>query len=119
MRAVLAGIALMLAMVSCEGSSPAFAESEPEFSPYDEAVYEIICAYPWPCEKAVRVAFCESTHNERAKNGVYRGWFQIGDLHYWHVSDPNELYDPEINTSVAYYIWEHRGWAPWPTCGRL
>lgn len=70
----------------------------------------IICAYDWPCEEAVAVAWCESRLIETAYNpaGPYVGWFQV----------ENGSFDAVENTAQAYAMWTTRGWQPWPHCGR-
>ena len=85
------------------------------------------CAYPWPrgCAWAVEVVRCESTFRADARNGVYRGWWQIDVNHLnpgaaldgfgWTVAD---LYDPMINTAAAWELYQLQGPGAWPWCGR-
>ena len=77
----------------------------------DEAV-SIICAYPWPCETALAVAWRESNWQPHAYNPGCRcvGLFQIAGLHGYTV---DVLSDPAENTRIAYGLWETQGWYPW------
>jgi hypothetical protein len=89
----------------------------PYIPPSSEQVIAAICALPWPCEKMVRIASCESGLNPRAVNPAgYYGLFQISNfIDGWD--------DPVINATFAY---EHKylpslsrggdGLSPWPVC---
>ena len=81
----------------------------------DEAA-GIICSLDWECDRAMRVAYCESRFVAEATNkaGPYIGLFQVWDR---HVEEPWMLYDPIYNTQIAYQLWLERGWRPWPVCG--
>jgi len=78
-----------------------------------------ICTYDWPCEKALRVAYCESSMDPRAYSAGQYGLFQVA--YRWHarrVNSPEDLFDPATNIRVAHAIWlDNGGWGPWPTCG--
>lgn len=73
---------------------------------------EVICSVPWPCEKALAVAWCESRFEPWAYNpaGPYRGLFQVDN-------DTDAAFDPWVNVAMAYEKWTTRGWQPWPVCG--
>ena len=77
-------------------------------------VEEIIVCYPWPFGEASRIAFCESTDDPLATNGTSWGLFEINwPYHQDLFENPLELFDPEVNTRVAYAIWKDQGWEPW------
>lgn len=89
----------------------------PYIPPSSEQVIAAICSLPWPCEKMVRIASCESGLNPRALNPAgYYGLFQISNfIDGWD--------DPVINATFAY---EYKylpalarggdGLSPWPVC---
>ena len=82
-----------------------------------EEVVEAICSLPWPCEKMVAIAACESGLRPDAVNPIgYYGLFQIN-----HAFDGWD--NPWTNAQVAYYekylpMLESSGdgLAPWPVC---
>ncbi len=89
----------------------------PYIPPSSEQVIAAICALPWPCEKMVRIASCESGLNPRAVNPAgYYGLFQISNfIDGWD--------DPVINATFAYqnkYLPSLArggdGLSPWPVC---
>jgi hypothetical protein len=82
-----------------------------------DEVIEAICSLPWPCEKMVRIASCESGLNPNSYNPAgYYGLFQIaGSFDGWN--------DPWVNSEVAYYqkylpalSGGGDGLSPWPHC---
>lgn len=79
-----------------------------------EDARELICAYPWPCEEALAVKFCESGDRwDEVSKGNYGG-FQINAVHEARFPDFWESWmDPVKNTSWAYEIWSEQGWKPW------
>lgn len=61
-------------------------------------------------DKAVQVAFCESTMRTHAKRGQYLGLFQMGAnerADYGHGSDAL------AQILAAYALYQDRGWQPW------
>ncbi len=82
-----------------------------------EEVVEAICSLPWPCERMVAIAACESGLRADAVNPIgYYGLFQIN-----HAFDGWD--NPWTNAQVAYYekylpMLESGGdgLAPWPLC---
>ncbi len=82
-----------------------------------EEVIEAICSLPWPCEKMVAIAACESGLRADAVNPIgYYGLFQIN-----HAFDGWD--NPWTNAQVAYnekYLpmleSSGDGLAPWPLC---
>ena len=82
-----------------------------------EEVVEAICSLPWPCERMVAIAACESGLRPDAVNPAgYYGLFQIS-----HAFDGWD--NPWTNAQVAYYEkylpmleWSGDGLAPWPVC---
>jgi len=85
-----------------------------EGRPYED----LICSYPWDCQKAYRIMLCESTANPRALAGGNYGLMQINAIHSAMVGgDLNALYDPETNVRIAYALYSASGWQPWVACG--
>jgi hypothetical protein len=82
----------------------------------DTAVGDIICAYSWDCDTALRIAYCESRYDPAAVswNGSSFGLWQIWSGHaarwptFWE-----EWMIPEVNTAWAYELWQEQGWAIW------
>jgi hypothetical protein len=79
------------------------------------ALEELICSYPWPCEEALRVKWCESRANwDTIGSGANYGGFQINQVHARRFPDFWESWmDPEKNTAWAFQIWSEQGWRPW------
>lgn len=77
----------------------------------------------WWLRLAAPVAACESGGNPAAVSpgGTYRGRWQF-DLSTWASvggsGDPAAA-SPGEQDARAYRLWQARGWAPWPVCGRL
>lgn len=74
-------------------------------------------------EQAVRVAYCESTHNPAARNGAHYGLFQISST--WHDARVHRhgftwerMTEVGPNITVAVDIYAEQGWGPW-TCRRV
>lgn len=71
------------------------------------------CVFPARAQaKALRVMWCESKNNPRAKNGQYRGLFQMGSREratyaYTGYSTPLQ------QVQAAHNLWTWRGWQPW------
>ena len=82
-----------------------------------DEVVEAICSLPWPCEKMVAIASCESGLRPDAANPAgYYGLFQIG---HWFAGWDN----PWTNAQTAYYEKylpalqaSGNGLSPWPLC---
>ena len=80
-------------------------------------VVAAICSLPWPCERMVRIAQCESGLNPNSHNSSgYYGLFQID---YFFEGWSN----PILNAQVAYYnkylpalAGGGDGTSPWPHC---
>lgn len=64
-------------------------------------------------DTAVRVAFCESSMNPRARNSTSsaRGIYQI--MQSWHKINEKWLFNEDVNIAVAYQLWQEQGWRPW------
>ena len=94
-----------------------------EAAPSRAAIAELICspAYDWPCKEALRVSYCESRWDSGAYSSGNYGIFQINAIHRGRLQsvsggegdDLARLFDPHINTQVAYSIWREQGWRPW------
>ena len=70
--------------------------------------------------KAVQVARCESGLNPRAVSpgGGNHGLFQINNVHqgtFQSVTGApwSAVYDAEMNTRFAHWLWSQQGWGPW------
>jgi hypothetical protein len=82
-------------------------------------VFTLAAAYPWPAHEALKIAGCESTLYADADNGYQVGLYQIDYATHWRrVTSRADLFDPVINTRVAFDIWaEAGGWdGPWRGC---
>ena len=82
-----------------------------------EEVVEAICSLPWPCEKMVAIASCESGLRPDAVNPI--GYYGIFQINYVFEGWDN----PWTNAQVAYYEkylpmlnYSGDGLAPWPVC---
>jgi hypothetical protein len=81
---------------------------------------DLVCAYAWPCDEAVRVvagptSACpngESGGDFSKSNGPNIGGFEINVIAHpqWTVA---ELLDAATNIAAAYSIWRDQGWDPW------
>ena len=77
----------------------------------------------WPDdleEQALRIAWRESGYNPRAQNYCCSGLFQIYyDVHAsWlaelGINSAEDLYDPHVNATAAYALYQRSGgWEPW------
>jgi len=69
------------------------------------------------------IAGHESGFNPEARNGQYRGLFQLGSSYNGSIAatGSGNVYDPEVNIAVAKQIRDERGnWSAWSTasaCG--
>jgi len=80
----------------------------------EDCAREVICSYAWPCEQALSVARCESEFDPWAFNAGNYGWFQINAVHQARVDgNVDALFDPVINTQVAFALWLENGWSIW------
>jgi hypothetical protein len=90
---------------------------KPVFTGTSSDVVAAICSLPWPCDKMVRIATCESGLNPNSKNPAgYYGLFQIN----FYFDGWN---DPLTNAQTAYYskylpatAGGGDGTSPWPHC---
>lgn len=83
-------------------------------------VQAVICAYPWPCEEALAVAWCESRHDARAVDAFAENWglFQINEQTwrpYFGEERWARVLEASENTAMAWEIYERGGrtWLPW------
>ena len=81
---------------------------------------EVICAYPWDCPTALRVARCESGSDLEAGFNVsgHAGTFQISPIHAWRFAKRGLDFWTDAttltwNVDVAYELWTERGWYAW------
>lgn len=79
-----------------------------------------ICAYPWECGIALRVAACESGPDYVAGyNGSgHAGTFQVSPIHAWRFAERGlnfwtDALVVEWNIDVAFEIWTERWWWAW------
>lgn len=64
------------------------------------------------CGQALRVAWCESRLDTRARNGQYRGLFQMGSWErrrYGHGSTAHA----QARAAHRYFVASGRDWSPW------
>lgn len=70
---------------------------------------------------AIRIAQCESSMNPNARSATNdHGLFQINIVHQGQFEAVtgapwSSVYDPELNTIYARYLYGQQGWGPW-TC---
>lgn len=73
-------------------------------------------ARTWPSHlhrQAMNVAWCESRGRASARNGQYRGHFQIGRKE-WQMFGSGNPFNPIDNSAAAYRYYRHVGsWSPW------
>lgn len=83
------------------------------------SIESLICSvFAEDCDRAVRVARCESHLNPAARNASgAAGLFQLlghADLYAAHGWDAaTDWSDPYKNTVVAHDLWSSSGWGPW------
>ena len=91
------------------------------FLTQEEQIAQYICSKPWDCQKALKVARCESNLNPNAihvnTNGtVDRGIFQINSVH--KDLKNVDAFDWKKNIDYAVQrIYTFSGWTPW-VCSR-
>ena len=77
---------------------------------------EAAIAVTWPDgleRQALNVAWCESKGAARARNGQYRGHFQIGRLE-WQRFGSGDPYNAVDNAAAAFRYYSSAGsWRPW------
>ena len=71
----------------------------------------------WPARlhrEALNVAWCESRGSSTARNGQYRGYFQMGRWE-WATYGQGSAYDGEANAAAAYRYYRANGnsWRRW------
>jgi hypothetical protein len=68
--------------------------------------------------KALAVARCESTLRTTARNGQYRGLFQLGSPERARFGHGESAY-AQARAAHRYWVEVGRSWHPWPVCGRV
>jgi hypothetical protein len=69
----------------------------------------------WPAalhRQALNVAWCESRGKASARNGQYKGHFQIGRKE-WAKFGSGNPYNAVSNSAAAYRYYKKAGWGPW------
>lgn len=112
---VLAG----LASTPTSPAEPYAPDSYPDGVPAE--IVEVVCAYPWPCQEALTVAWCESRFRPDAVGRLgERGLLQIHPVHMDRIRSLgytwDDIFQVRLNVEVAYAIWKERGWRPWANC---
>ncbi len=83
---------------------------------------EAIIRHVWPDdleERALRLAWKESSWRPDVRNFCCYGLFQIYFrvhrewLRGFGVEQAEDLYDPYLNTEIAYALYQRDGWGPW------
>lgn len=73
-----------------------------------------ICSYPWECETALAVVWCESRYDPAAIGAGSYGLWQLNSIHaYRWPSFWENWSDPEMNTAWAFELWQEQGFSPW------
>ncbi len=109
--------------VTTEPPSTTAPETTVPPAPPPPAEIEQIIRDVWPDdleEQALRIAWRESGYNPRAQNHCCSGLFQIYfDVHAsWlaelGIHSAEDLYDPHLNATAAYAVYQRSGgWEPW------
>ena len=123
MRRLLAGVALGILLtcgVRIEPSAATEASTHVDEPGYQTLSWaearEIICVYDWSCPIAMSIAECESGFLPTARNGKYRGLFQLGPEYDDLLQ--GDVYDAFENTRVAYEVYLRWGasFGAWRAC---
>jgi hypothetical protein len=86
----------------------------------DQVIAGIRAGWGGDDDRAIAVADCESSLNPRASSsgGTYLGLWQF-HIETWHnyggSGDPRD-HSPQVQTQVAWNVFQDRGWAAWPGC---
>jgi hypothetical protein len=98
------------------------APAAPPANRYSKADVEAIIREIWPADladEAVRIAKRESNLVPTVRNWCCFGLFQIyyemnqKTLSGLGISSAEQLYDPRVNATAAYAMYQRVGWAPW------
>jgi len=87
------------------------------------SVEDKICwAFGEQCERAVRIAWCESRHLPDAEGQAReRGLFQIHPVHQAWIGDYgftwDDMYKVDPNIQIAKVLYDEQGWKPWTCTG--
>ena len=75
----------------------------------------LVCTYPWPCEQALKVMWCESGGKPWAiGRGANYGLFQINVVHARRIPDCWTAWmNAARNIEWGYALWARQGWKPW------
>lgn len=79
--------------------------------PSQETIDRVLAAirsHPWPADRMIRIASCESGLDPYARNGSHVGIFQISG------ATPGLI---ESHVDLAFSIWQRRGFEPWECRG--
>jgi hypothetical protein len=63
--------------------------------------------------QALNVAWCESRGKANARNGQYKGHFQIGRREWATFGKGGNPYNAHHNAAAAYRYYKVAGWRPW------
>jgi hypothetical protein len=70
----------------------------------------------WPARlhrQALNVAWCESRGRASARNGQYKGHFQMGRREWAKFGRGGNPYNGHHNAAAAYRYYRVAGWGPW------
>jgi hypothetical protein len=70
----------------------------------------------WPAKlhrQAMNVAWCESRGRASARNGQYKGVFQMGRREWSTFGRGGNPYNASHNSAAAYRYYKQSGWRPW------
>jgi len=78
-------------------------------------IQTLVCTYPWPCEQALKVMWCESGGKPWAiGRGANYGLYQINHVHARRIPDFWTAWmNPAKNIEWGYALWARQGWKPW------
>src|SRR5262249_20913702 len=98
------------------------APASPPPNAYSKSAVEAIIRETWPADladKAVRVASRESNLIPTVRTwccfGLFQIYFEVNKktLSGLGITSAEQLYDPRVNATAAYAMYQRAGWAPW------
>lgn len=90
------------------GWAMASAKAQGQTKPVPLAICDVFGRY---CDQALRVSWCESRWLTTARNGQYRGLFQVS--RHWRQAIPGWGPSADAQALHAFRIFKRTGWQPW------
>ena len=87
--------------------------AKPHAATEDRPIPLVICdVFGRYCAQALRVSWCESRWRTDARNGQYRGLFQMGSSERRRFGDGPGSY-AQARAAYRYFLASGRNWSPW------